>query len=145
MCSYANFSLRPLKVMILAVKMVDSQQHHPRDSVHWHWQLQASWFTFSFLTPPSTDIPSNTSVERFPALLLHKRGTFFLSSWFLQGVSPEGQSSPGHKGCNRRTPWLTSKRSPSWDCISLHPLFLSPAVILGECLSCSHVLITEMW
>lgn len=90
----------------------------------------------------------NTSVSRFPALLLHKRGTFFLSSWFLQGVSPKGQSSPGHKGqgcCNRRTPWLTSKRAPSWDCIALHPLFLSPAVILGERLSCSHVLITEMW
>lgn len=102
----------------------------------------------NFDSPSFTNIPSNTSAARCPAFLLDKRGIFFLSSWSLRGVTPKGQNSPGHKGqgcCNRRTPWLTSKRWPSWDCISLHPLFLSPAAILGERLSCSHVLITEMW
>lgn len=71
----------------------------------------------------------------------------FLSSCFLQDVTPTGQSSPCHKGrgcCNRRMPWFTSKCSPSWDRISLHPLILSPAIIRVERLSCSHVKITEL-
>lgn len=65
----------------------------------------------------------------------------------LRGVPPKGSNCPNHKGegcCNRRTPWLTSKRSPSWDWISLHPLLLSPAVIPSERLSRSHILITAM-
>lgn len=143
MCSNANFSLRPLRVMILAVIMEDSPQHSiiAQTSVHSHRQLQASRYTFRIWSPPSANVPSNISVAIFPTLPLHKRGIF------LQDVTPTGQSSPCHKGrgcCNRRMPWFTSKCSPSWDRISLHPLFLSPAIIRVERLSCSHVKITEL-
>lgn len=150
MCSYANFSLRPLIAMILAVMMLDSLQHHPRDSMHWHRQLDTSW-CISSIWIAFINTPWNTSGEK--KILLYcstkkkKKHFFPLSSSFLQGPQRDktAQSTKDKGCCNQGTPWLTWKQLPSRDCISLHPLFLSQAAILGVRLSCSHVFITEMW
>lgn len=96
MCSYANFSLRPLIAMILAVMMLDSLQHHPRDSMHWHRQLDTSW-CISSIWIAFINTPWNTSGEKKnPALLLHKKkkkSIFFPSAALFFRV-PRGTKQP---------------------------------------------------
>lgn len=75
LCSYANFSLRPL---ILKWQTANSIIRD-RDSYRLHGVRSA------FGPSLSQTSPRNTPVARFPALLLHKRVMFLSSSCFLQG------------------------------------------------------------
>lgn len=118
---------------VVYIQPLDPPPHHPTIPTHTHkHHIQ---FIYGLI---------------FVRIQLHKRGRDSLRSMsFSAGCISWGRKRPqsqrdgaavidGRCGSHQRAP-------ASWDCISLHPLFLSPAVIPGERLSCSHVLITEMW